>query len=153
MALKDHVFFFFVTACAVIVAATWTVSEQLRVAPLKSKLEAQETAHKSSPVIKGIVVTRTKSGNSEIAEENIEFSDPEGDAIFVNYIVLGTNAKQLNVSSSTINVPKEEQIQGTTTVARWTCGTGKYFIKFRAIITDAGGHASLPYDYTINCNL
>ena len=152
MALKDHIVFFLCTAGTTLVAATWTVSEQIRISPIKAKLEAQEIAHKSSPVIKGVVVTRTILGNSLILEQNIELSDPEGDAIFVNYIVLGTNSKQLNVSSSTINASKEEQIQGTTTVGRWTCGTEKYFIKFRAIITDAGGHTNLPHDYTINCD-
>ena len=152
MALKDHGVFFVIAACVATAAATWTVSEQLRVIPLKLKLDEQVKAHKSSPVITGVVVTMTRSGTSQIAEQNIEFSDPEGDAVFVNYVVLGTNAKRISLSSESIDVFKDEQIRGTTTVAKWTCGTGKYFIKLRAILTDANGHASLPHDYYINCN-
>ena len=153
MALKDHPVFFVCAACAATAAATWTASEQLRVSPMKLKLEVQEATHRSSPLIRNITVTKTATANGQIADQNIEFSDPDGDAVFINYVLLGTNAKDVSVSSTTIKVAKEQQIQGATVVGKWTCGNDAYFVKLRAIITDAGGRTSLPYDYTINCNL
>jgi hypothetical protein len=153
MALRDHAVFFVVGVCAAAVTATWAVSEQVRVAPLKAMLAKQEALHQFAPEIRDVTVTRTRNGDVEVLEQNIQFSDPDGDAVFVNYIVLATDAKTLRVESASIDTTREVQISGATYVARWTCGTGRYFVKVRAVITDRGGHTSRPYDYTLNCNM
>ena len=94
MALKDNAFFFTCAACAVTAAATWTVSEKLRVAPMQRAVEERQANHRSAPTIKGITVTKTVTTKGQVADQNIEFTDPEGDAIFINYVVLGTKDRR-----------------------------------------------------------
>jgi hypothetical protein len=154
MALKDHPLFFVITASAACASAAWIVSEKIRVDPLESKLIDQENYYKDSPVIQNITITKYIDENmKEKFINKFRFSDPQGDAKFLNLIVLYTNAKgEVKVRTSSINNPIDEQKVAATVEGKWDCGDGGYYVNFRAIITDAAGHLSKPYDYDIVCD-
>jgi hypothetical protein len=151
MALKDHVFFFVVAACCASAATAWTVCEHLRVSPLSVQLQKQLKESKSSPEITRVTTTNELKGDTTSVKQVFSFHDPEGDAKFLSYVVVQTNADNLSISSSSIFATKDEQIAGTTKVGTWSCGTSHYYVTLRAIITDAAGNASAPSEYTINC--
>lgn len=153
MSLKDNPALITIAACAATAAATWTVSEQVRVLPLREKVTAAADRNRSAPVITDVRLTKIGSAGSILeVEQNISYTDPEGDAVFVNLQVLGTNAKDLTVTSVALKAAPEEQKSGATSLSTWTCGPTSYFVKFRVVVTDKAGHASNPRDFTINCN-
>jgi len=163
--LKDRTVFFVIAACAATAAATWVVSENVRVKPLSLELERtggklktlldKEAARTASgapvPVITDITLARVKTDGGYDIEQDIFFKDAEGDAMFISFVVLGTNASHLQVSNHNIRVPADEQIKGTKVTRTWKCVTSPYFVKLRAYITDAAGNVSRPRDYTLNC--
>jgi hypothetical protein len=152
MNAKDHIVFFVISSCAITASATWIMSERLRVDPIKAQLEKQLNMTRSSPVIKRVTQSDGLTDGKPSVKQFFSFRDPEGDARFLSYVVLETNASGLRITSSSISSPKADQIAGATTESNWRCGDAKYFVTLRAIISDAAGNASAPYDYTINCN-
>lgn len=153
MVLKDHVFFFVVSACCATAVATWAASENLRVSPIKGQLEKQLRENASSPRITRMTITHEVEGDATVVKQVFNFKDPEGDAKFLSYVVVQTNADHLSVSSSSISATKEQQIAGATKAGRWECGAGGYYVTLRAIITDADGNASQPKEYTVDCGM
>jgi len=152
MSLKDHPVFFVIAACATTAAGAWAVSEQLRVAPLLKKIEVQASLSKSAPVITDVRLTKTTSGAGQVIEQNIAFTDPEGDAFFASFAVLASDMPDLTVSSASFSVPANVQVGGANYLAKWTCGKTRHFIKFRVTLTDRSGNVSKPFDYTVNCD-
>jgi hypothetical protein len=164
-ALKDRMVFFVVAACAATAGATWVVSENVRVKPLAAELErtgvrmkalldkeaARSMAAPSAPVITDITLARLRNDTGYDIEQNIYFKDPEGDATFISFVVLGTSAETLKVTSHAVHQPADQQIKGGVVKRTWTCGRGAYFVKLRAYVTDASGNVSRPRDYTLNC--
>ncbi len=152
MSLKDHPVLIAIAACAATAASTWAVSEQVRVLPIEKRLSAQLERNHNAPVISDIKLTKVQNGNSLTIEQNVSYSDPNGDAAFLNWIVLQTNYNGIRVTSGSIGASKEEQISGANQLGKWDCGPAQYYIKFRVIVTDRAGNASEPNDFTINCN-
>ena len=87
----------------------------------------------------------------DLVEQSIFFKDQEGDAKFVSFVILSTNAIQLKVTSHLIQVSADQQIKGGMVKRTWSCGSSPYFVKLRAYVTDAAGNVSRPRDYTLNC--
>lgn len=151
--LKDHPLSVAVVLCVATVGATWEVSEQVRILPLKEKIAIEAEVYKASPVISDVKITKIIKDDGEVMEKNIYFNDPEGDAALVNFMVIGTNAEKISVSTGAIDIDPSIQKIGANHLARWECGKDKYFVKFRIIIIDRASHLSRPYDYTVNCNI
>jgi hypothetical protein len=163
--LKDRTVFFVIAACAATAGTTWIVSENVRVKPVSVELarvsnrlkvlqdkEAARTASgPPAPVITDILLGRVKTDTGYNIEQNIFFKDAEGDAAFISFVVLGTNASHLQVTNHNIRVPPEEQVRGANVTRTWKCVTSSYFVKLRAYITDTAGNVSRPHDYTLNC--
>ncbi|WP_139015673.1 hypothetical protein [Ensifer aridi] len=149
--LKDHPLVFLVGACCATAVATWTLSEMFRVAPIQSQLERQLSKTASSPVIEDITTTTDKSNGSEVVHSAIKFKDAEGDAAYVNYIVRQTDAKRIEVTSSSIKSSKAQQVIGAVYTAEWKCSSGKYEVHLTVLITDFAGNVSLPKNYSIYC--
>ncbi len=164
-ALKDRSVFFVIAACVATAGATWVVSENVRVKPLAAENErtskslkalqdreaARLTSAPQTPVITDVLLARVKNDNGYDIEQNIFFKDAEGDALFVSFVVLGTDARQLKVTSHQIQVAAEQQARGGQVKRTWSCGSSPYFVKLRAYVTDAAGNVSRPRDYTLNC--
>jgi len=164
-ALKDRSVFFVIATCAATAAATWVVSENVRVKPVSAELERTSTRLKAlqdkeaarlstgpqAPVITDVLLARIKNESGYDIEQNIFFKDAEGDATFVSFVVLGTNASHLQVTSHNIRVPADQQMKGGVVKRTWSCVTSPYFVKLRAYVTDAAGNVSRPRDYTLNC--
>jgi hypothetical protein len=174
--LKDHALLYLIACCGVTAAATWAVQEKVRVAPMEYELKkAQEreaeqrtreteaetkrkdrekadlAALELAPKIKDVTLVRTLENGLEVWHQNIAFTDADGDANFVNYIVL-QSSQPVSVSSASIEASAAAQKSGTTTIGRWNCGQETYSVKFRVLITDAAGRASNHHDYPVNCN-
>lgn len=152
MSFKDHPIVLFIAGCAATAAATWTVSEQVRVNPIKERLALEVEESKGAPVISDITLTRIAESTGLVIEQNVSYSDSEGDATFINWIVLETNRPGISVTSGAILDSVEIQKNGANAKGTWACGPDTYYVKFRVIVTDRGGHASKPHDYTLNCN-
>lgn len=164
-ALKDRSVFFVVAACVATASATWVVSENVRVKPLAAEIErtgkglkalqdreaARVTATPQAPVITDVMLARVKNDSGYDIEQNIFFKDAEGDAMFVSFVVLGSDARQLKVTSHQIQVAAEQQIKGGQVKRTWQCVNSPYFVKLRAYVTDAAGNLSRSRDYTLNC--
>jgi hypothetical protein len=164
-ALKDRSVFFVIAACVATAGATWVVSENVRVKPLTAELVGSNSRLKAAldkeaartlggpqaPVITDVLLARIKTDSGHDIEQNIFFKDAEGDARFVSFVVLGTNARQLKVTSHLVSESSEQQSKGAAIKRTWTCGSGPYFVKLRAYITDDAGNISRPRDYTLNC--
>lgn len=153
MSIKDHPVLITIAACAATAASTWATSEQVRVLPLKGQISAQAERNRGAPVISDIKLTKTLKNGSQVIEQNVSYFDPEGDAAFVNWIVLQTNAKNIRVTAGALSTSAEEQKSGANQLGLWDCQGNSYYIKFRVVITDRAGHASEPSDYTVNCNV
>ena len=164
-ALKDRSVFFVIAACVATAGSTWVVSENVRVKPLGAELDrlgarlktlqdreaARSTVAAQVPVITDLTLARVKHAGGYDIEQTLYFKDAEGDATFISFVVLGTNAHHLKVTSLHLQVPAEQQIKGAVVRRTWTCGSGAYFVKLRAYATDASGNISRPRDYTLNC--
>jgi hypothetical protein len=164
-ALKDNPVFFVIAACVATAGATWVVSDNVRVKPLSAEVErtgsrlkalqdkeaARSGSSPQAPVITDVLLARIKNETGYDIEQSISFKDAEGDATFVSFVVLGTNARHLKVTSHDIELTAEQQMKGGLVKRTWTCGTGPYFVKLRAYVTDAAGNVSRPHDYTLNC--
>ena len=151
--LKEHALFFVVAACAATAAATWVVSENVRIKPLAAELERTALRYKalqekeaarivvgpSVPVITDVQLSKIKTDTGFDIEQNFFFKDAEGDATFVSFVVLGTNANHLTVGALNIRVPSDQQIKGGFVKSNWTCVKSGYFVKLRAYITDSAG--------------
>lgn len=164
-ALRDRSVFFVIATCAATAGATWIVSENVRVKPVSAELERTSTQLKAlqdkeaarvsagpqAPVITDVLLARIKKDAGYDIEQNLFFKDAEGDAAFVSFVVLGTNASHLQVTNHNIRVPADQQIKGGVVRRTWSCVTSPYFVKLRSYVTDAAGNVSRPRDYTLNC--
>lgn len=159
--LKEHAVFFVIAACAATATATWVVSENVRVKPANADVEravqrckaledARQPPNPSTPVISDIVLSKVKNDAGHDFERNLFFKDAEGDAAFVSFVILGSNANQLNVRSANV-AAAPEQIKGSVLKLPWVCVRTSYFVKLRVYLTDSAGNVSRPRDITLNC--
>lgn len=165
MSLKDHPVIVLTTFALLTFGAGFTASEWVRVKPLERdvvELNDQLTKKESAllalelkskpdplaPVVKSVVMTDVSNG---VFDQNFQFSDADGDAAFMNYVILQTNTAGLRTEATSIDSPSSEQIRGTSRLGKWNCSGGVYFVRFALVITDRAGHASAPYEYVVNC--
>lgn len=165
--LREHALFIVVAACAATAAATWAVSEAVRVKPvaadferaqqrvraLESRESARVQADPAAPVITDVVLTkvRNEAGGGYDIEQNIAYRDPEGDARFMSFVVLASDAVSLDVRASNLRDLPERQMAGAQVKRTWSCNRSGYSVKLRAYVSDAAGHVSRPRDFTLNC--
>jgi hypothetical protein len=105
-----------------------------------------------APVITKAYVTPRRDQEQLKVDQAIEFRDPNGDAAFINFIVLRTSASSIEARSVSIAQPPEEQVKGAVHRGTWNCSGGSYSVAFRVVITDTRGHASAPREYEIVCD-
>lgn len=165
MSLKDHPVIVLTTFALLTFGAGFQASEWVRVKPLEREiielsdqlaeganafraLELKSKPDPLAPVVKGVVMTEMSNG---VFDQNFQFSDPDGDAAFMNYVVLQANTSGLRTYANSIDTPSADQIRGTSRLGQWQCSGGEYFVRFALIITDQAGHASAPYEYVVNC--
>lgn len=164
-ALKDRSVFFVIAACVATAGATWVVSENVRVKPLGAEIDrmgfrlksfqdrevARNTVAVQAPAITDVTLARIKNTSGYEIEQTFYFKDPDGDASFISFVVLGTNASHLKVTSLHLETSADQQVKGVAVRRTWICGSSPYFVKLRVYATDAGGNLSRPRDYTLNC--
>ena len=165
MPLNDHPVIVLTTFALLTFGAGFGASEWVRVKPLERDkvelsdqlaesanafraLELQSKPDALAPVVRSVVMTEMSDG---VFDQNFQFSDPDGDAAFMNYVVLQANTSGLRTYANSIDTPSVEQIRGTSRLGQWQCSGGVYFVRFALIITDQAGHASAPYEYVVNC--
>lgn len=107
---------------------------------------------RSSPVISDVKLNNVETEDGRFVKQLVSFSDPEGDARTINWIILGSNlADGIESRSGPISASTLTQQSGATTTGTWHCGKQKYWVKIAAIISDEEGNVSRPYDFTIDC--
>jgi hypothetical protein len=167
--LREHGVFFVIAACAATAVAAWAVSEAVRVKPVSADLERAELRIKAleareaarlpgvvdpaAPVITDVVLTKIRNeaiGGHDI-EQNIAYRDPEGDARFMSFVILGSDAASLDLRANNLRDPPERQVAGAQVKRNWACNRTGYSVKLRVYVTDAAGHLSRPRDFTLNC--
>lgn len=138
----------------IVVAASvggFGLAQVTTVASMKEKLEKQTKLTAKSPNLQAPTVTRELTKNGWIVHQFFGFSDPEGDANAMSFVILQSDANGIGVESESFQIAEESQIKGTFWRAPWRCEGETYTIKVRAYMSDAGGNVSLPRDYVIDC--
>lgn len=108
--------------------------------------------NKSSPQIAQVTQQTRQTENGQVIDQFVWFSDPEGDANSITWLILATNsATKLNVSSGSITMVGKAQIDGVMEPGKWDCRAETYWIDFAVLVADSAGNVSNPYKYTIYC--
>lgn len=121
---------------------------------IAQKAVAEETLkiNQSSPRIAQVTQKTRQTENGPVIDQLVRFSDPEGDAKSITWLILATNSTtKLNVSSGSVTMLGKAQIDGVMEPGKWECGAETYWIEFAVLIADSAGNVSNPYKYTINC--
>lgn len=117
------------------------------------------SASGSPPVLQSVAIrrnVRAANGAMVSAVPDFYFSDADGDVVMIKRELLETSGAE-----SRMNVPGSSPVEITAAIqkkqavysgAGWHCGTGRYFVKLRAQLLDAGGHQSNWMEYTVHCN-
>lgn len=108
--------------------------------------------NQSSPQIASVTQQTKHTENGIVIDQLISFSDPEGDAQSITWLILATNStNKFNVISGSITTAGKAQINGATQLGQWKCGPETYWVEFVVLIADSAGNVSNPYKYTIHC--
>jgi hypothetical protein len=150
--LKDHPVFFVIGACAATAVATYGICDIFLIRPSEENWHANLEKTKGSPVITPFDITRRENSDGSISVEQRTFlKDPDGDAKFINQIILQTDSSDISLGTNSIDVEEKEQIKGSSLNYEWSCNGDSYYVKIRAVATDAAGNASAPQDYVVTC--
>ena len=161
-AIKDSPIAIVVAACVAAAGVTWTVSDNVRVAPLKEQLALVEkrrdeldqrmraAVNPAAPAITDFNLVATDVDGERQFAQNIFFRDAEGDAFIASFVVTASDAGELSARTFMITASKEQQQSGAKVTGIWHC-RGRYYVKLRVVLADRAGNVSRPADHTINC--
>jgi hypothetical protein len=110
------------------------------------------TPSASAPIITGVVVTLSETGNTS---EQISFIDQEGDAVSMSFELVGSDPtlEETSFSDTGISVPQAQQQVGGVVYRETNCAASDepFEALVRITINDAAGNVSNPVEYRVTC--
>ena len=104
------------------------------------------------PVIKSVTLENDTTSGQLVILQKITFEDSLGDVNSVDYKIVSATTTGLSIQGGTIDIPADQQKSGTAVITgTWTCGGASYSVTLQAVLKDAKGNQSNPYEYTIVC--
>lgn len=110
----------------------------------------------SSPIFESITQREKNSGGQLIINEDIYFSDTDGDAYLIQYelVSISPDLSGIHVQNDSIEASSEQQKNGASKTITWECGsTNKtYTVTLQAQIVDQAGNQSDPFNVIFKCH-
>jgi len=110
----------------------------------------------SSPIFESITQRENNSDGQLIINEDIYFSDTDGDAYLIQYelVSVSPDLSGVHVQNDSIEASPEQQKNGASKTITWKCGsTNKtYTVTLQAQIVDQAGNQSAPFNVIFKCH-
>jgi hypothetical protein len=123
---------------------------------VRTQASTSVTQNGSQPTFNYIEQTETDSGSQLVINQDVFFSDPDGDAYLIEYglISVSANIPGFHFENDNIKTLPEQQIQGTYKTITWECGKTRqiYDVTLQAQIVDRAGNRSVPFSVVFKCH-
>jgi hypothetical protein len=135
----------------VLVGATYGITKFIVIDPLKAQVDELKGEQLGQPKIRTVTPVDGVANGEKYITQTVAYSDSEGDATMVAFIILNTDGSDLRTTNVLIGATDEAQKNGAFETGTWRCGLKSYSLTMAAIVSDSAGHFSKPYVYAMTC--